>query len=91
MSHAAVAILTLAVQDSEALQKIWPQYFHGTDRDSRPLYIQHLGGIDTKELDRVFPLDRLKLALAISADCVLRERFPACSEKAGHPIQVGHH
>lgn len=52
------------------------------------MYIQHLGGIDTAELNRVFPLERLKLALAVSADCVLRERFPACSEKAGRPIQV---
>jgi len=69
---------------------VQPQYFHGVDSDGRPIYIQHLGGIDTSELNRVFPIERLKLALAVSADCVLRERFPACSEKAGRPIQVRH-
>lgn len=75
------------LSDSEELQKYWPQYYHGTDRQGRPLYVQAPGDMDTAGLLKVFPMQRLKIALALASECVVRVRLPAATAAASIHIE----
>lgn len=52
------------------------------------MYIERLGRLDVKELYAVTTQDRLLQRLVYEYGKSFRERLPACSKAAGHPVQT---
>ena len=57
-------------------------------QDGRPLYIERLGKVKAKDLRKVTTKERQLQNLVLEYERLLRERLPACSEAAGHPIDT---
>lgn len=65
------------------LFKFYPQYYHKTDKDGRPVYIEKLGGIDLQAMYQLTTPERMLMNLAVEYERVADPRLPACSRKAG--------
>ncbi|KAI5119615.1 hypothetical protein M0805_007879 [Coniferiporia weirii] len=68
--------------------KYYPQYYHKTDKEGRPLYVERLGNIDVTELRRVTTQERQVKQLIKEYEKSMNERLPACSKAAGHPVET---
>jgi len=65
------------------VQKYYPHYYHGTDKEGRPLYIARFGNVDLKALQNITTQGRILTNFVKEFETTLRCRFPACSAKAG--------
>ncbi|KAG5352308.1 hypothetical protein C0989_002910 [Termitomyces sp. Mn162] len=70
------------------VDKWYPQYYHKTDKDGRPIYIEVLGKLDIDELYKVTTQDRQIKRLVWEYEKSSKERFPACSKAFGHPVET---
>lgn len=61
----------------------YPQYYHKTDKDGRPLYIEQLGKIDLEKLRTITTDERMLENLVVEYEKLADPRLPACSRKAG--------
>ncbi|PNP81535.1 hypothetical protein FNYG_05049 [Fusarium nygamai] len=68
--------------------KYYTQFYHKTDKDGRPIYIETLGGIDLTAMYKITSADRMLLNLAVEYERVADPRLPACSRKAGHLLET---
>ncbi|KAL5614974.1 hypothetical protein BROUX41_005041 [Berkeleyomyces rouxiae] len=68
--------------------KFYPQYYHKTDKDGRPVYIEELGQIDVTAMYKVTTPERMLTNLAVEYERVADPRLPACSRKAGHLLET---
>ncbi|CAI4220029.1 unnamed protein product [Parascedosporium putredinis] len=68
--------------------KYYPQYYHKTDKDGRPLYIEKLGGIDLNAMYSITTSERLITNLAVEYERLADPRLPACSRKAGQLLET---
>jgi hypothetical protein len=68
--------------------KYYPQYYHKTDKDGRPVYIEKLGGIDLTKMHEITTDERMLMNLAVEYERVADPRLPACSRKAGHLLET---
>ncbi|TDZ34979.1 Sec14 cytosolic factor [Colletotrichum spinosum] len=68
--------------------KFYPQYYHKTDKDGRPLYIEQLGGIDLNAMYKITTAERMLTNLAVEYEKCADPRFPACSRKANHLVET---
>ncbi|KAL2268343.1 hypothetical protein VTJ83DRAFT_3189 [Remersonia thermophila] len=69
--------------EKEEVFKYYPQYYHKTDKDGRPVYIEQLGNIDLAAMYKITTPERMLTNLAIEYERVADPRLPACSRKAG--------
>ncbi|KAK4098689.1 hypothetical protein N658DRAFT_499144 [Parathielavia hyrcaniae] len=69
--------------EKEAVFQWYPQYYHKTDKDGRPVYIEQLGGIDLNAMYKITTAERMLTNLAVEYERVADPRLPACSRKAG--------
>ncbi|KAK1766483.1 sec14 cytosolic factor, partial [Phialemonium atrogriseum] len=69
--------------EKEEVFKYYPQYYHKTDKDGRPLYIEQLGSIDLTAMYSITTAERMLTNLAVEYERVADPRLPACSRKAG--------
>eukprot|EP01025_Chloroclados_australasicus_P002455 TRINITY_DN1055_c0_g1_i2.p1 TRINITY_DN1055_c0_g1~~TRINITY_DN1055_c0_g1_i2.p1 ORF type:complete len:492 (-),score=36.16 TRINITY_DN1055_c0_g1_i2:370-1845(-) len=65
---------------------VYPQGYHKTDKQGRPIYIQHLGCIDLKKITQVTTVDRMIRFHVQEWERCIKTIFPACSRKAGRRI-----
>eukprot|EP01024_Parvocaulis_polyphysoides_P001152 TRINITY_DN10320_c0_g1_i1.p1 TRINITY_DN10320_c0_g1~~TRINITY_DN10320_c0_g1_i1.p1 ORF type:complete len:486 (+),score=63.15 TRINITY_DN10320_c0_g1_i1:80-1537(+) len=65
---------------------VYPQGYHKTDKQGRPIYIQHLGSIDLKKITQVTTKERMTRFHVQEWERCLKTIFPACTQKAGHRI-----
>lgn len=75
-------------KEREVVNRYYPQYYHKTDKDGRPLYIQRLGQLDIKALYAATTTDRQLQRLVLEYEKSLTERLPACSSSVGHPVET---
>jgi hypothetical protein len=61
----------------------YPQYYHKTDKDGRPVYIEQLGKIDLTALAKITSDDRMLQNLVVEYEKLTDPRLPACSRKSG--------
>jgi len=74
--------------ERKEVDKYYPQYYHKTDKDGRPVYIERLGKLDVKALYAVTTQDRLLRRLVYEYEKFLTERLPAVSAVVGHPVET---
>ncbi|RBR05022.1 uncharacterized protein FIESC28_11424 [Fusarium coffeatum] len=68
--------------------KYYTQFYHKTDKDGRPIYIETLGGIDLNAMYKITTAERMLTNLAVEYERVADPRLPACSRKAGHLLET---
>ncbi|KUI61695.1 Sec14 cytosolic factor [Cytospora mali] len=74
--------------EKEQIFKYYPQYYHKTDKDGRPVYIEQLGNVDIAAINKITTSDRMLTNLAVEYERVADPRLPACSRKAGHLLET---
>ncbi|KAK4224566.1 putative sec14 cytosolic factor protein [Podospora fimiseda] len=74
--------------EKEEIFKYYPQYYHKTDKDGRPVYIEQLGGIDLSAMYKITTADRMLTNLAVEYERLADPRLPACSRKAGTLLET---
>ncbi|KAF8324063.1 hypothetical protein DL93DRAFT_91013 [Clavulina sp. PMI_390] len=74
--------------EREAVAEIYPQYYHKTDKDGRPIYIEKLGEVTMEKLAKVTTEERLLKFLVSEYERCSNERFPACSIARGQHIET---
>ncbi|KAE8392194.1 CRAL-TRIO domain-containing protein [Aspergillus alliaceus] len=68
--------------------KYYRQFYHKTDKDGRPLYVETLGGIDLTAMYKITTSERMLTNLAVEYERVADPRLPACSRKAGSLVET---
>ncbi|KAH8149993.1 uncharacterized protein LAJ45_06146 [Morchella importuna] len=66
----------------------YPQYYHKTDKDGRPVYIEQLGKIDLTAMYKITSMDRMLKNLVIEYEKLANPRLPACSRKSGKLLET---
>ncbi|KAH8819648.1 putative Sec14 cytosolic factor [Xylogone sp. PMI_703] len=66
----------------------YPQYYHKTDKDGRPVYIEQLGKIDLNAMYKITTGERMLQNLAVEYEKLADPRLPACSRKAGYLLET---
>lgn len=64
------------------------RFYHKTDIDGRPIYIEQLGKLDLTELYKVTTPERQIQSLVVEYEKFQRDRLPICSELSGHLIET---
>lgn len=71
------------------VSKRYKQFYHKTDKDGRPVYIEQLGGIDLAALKAEGITEhKMLLNLAVEYEKMADPRLPACSRKAGQLLET---
>ncbi|ORY21908.1 CRAL-TRIO domain-containing protein [Naematelia encephala] len=70
------------------VNKYYPQFYHRTDRDGRPVYVEQLGYLDMNKIASLTTQDRQIRHLVHEYERFLKDRLPACSEKQGEIIET---
>ncbi|CUA70373.1 Sec14 cytosolic factor [Rhizoctonia solani] len=70
------------------VDEYYPQFYHKTDKDGRPVYVERLGKVDLKALGAITTQDRQLKNLVLEYERFLHERLPACSDAAGKPVET---
>lgn len=68
--------------------KYYPQYYHKTDKDGRPVYIEQLGKIDLTAMRKITTDERMLSNLVCEYEKMADPRLPACSRKSGHLLET---
>ncbi|KAF2743669.1 putative phosphatidylinositol transporter [Sporormia fimetaria CBS 119925] len=66
----------------------YPQYYHKTDKDGRPVYIEKLGKVDLTALGKITSQERMIQNLVCEYEKMADPRLPACSRKAGYLLET---
>ncbi|GJE83938.1 sec14 cytosolic factor [Phanerochaete sordida] len=75
-------------EEKAEVDKYYPQFYHKTDKDGRPIYIEKLGKLDIKKLYAITTVERQLKRLVWEYERCLTDRFPACSRAVGHPVET---
>ncbi|CAK7201885.1 cytosolic factor, phosphatidylinositol/phosphatidylcholine transfer protein [Sporothrix eucalyptigena] len=81
-------VATWEYPEKEKIFEYYPQYYHKTDRDGRPVYIEALGNIDLTAMYKITTAERMLTNLAVEYERLADPRLPACSRKAGHLLET---
>jgi len=75
-------------KEKAEVNKYYPQFYHKTDRDGRPIYIEQLGKLDIPALYSCTTPERQLQRLVHEYERSLLHRLPACSRDSGHPVET---
>ncbi|PLW45537.1 hypothetical protein PCANC_10146 [Puccinia coronata f. sp. avenae] len=70
---------TFEYPEKKEVDAIYPQFYHKTDQEGRPLYIEQLGKLDLTKLYKVTTQERQLQRLVVEYERFLRDRLPVCS------------
>ncbi|KAM3163479.1 SEC14 cytosolic factor [Lachancea thermotolerans] len=68
--------------------KYYPQYYHKTDKEGRPLYFEELGSVNLTEMYKITNQERMLRNLVWEYESFVRYRLPACSRQAGYLVET---
>ncbi|ROT35816.1 hypothetical protein SODALDRAFT_328210 [Sodiomyces alkalinus F11] len=74
--------------EKDKMAQYYPQYYHKTDKDGRPIYVEKLGAINLTEMRKITTDERMLGNLAVEYEKCADPRFPACSRKFGHVVET---
>lgn len=66
----------------------YPQYYHKTDKEGRPVYIEQLGKVDLDAMRKITTDERMLENLVVEYEKLSDPRLPACSRKAGSLLET---
>jgi hypothetical protein len=66
----------------------YPQFYHKTDKEGRPIYIEQLGKLDTSKLAALTNQDRQLHHLVDEYEKFLGSRLPATSKVTGGLVET---
>ncbi|CDK29938.1 unnamed protein product [Kuraishia capsulata CBS 1993] len=75
-------------QEKPLVAKYYPQYYHKTDIDGRPVYVEELGSVNINKMYEITTQDRMLRNLVWEYESFVKYRLPACSRKAGFLIET---
>lgn len=64
--------------------KYYPQYYHKTDIDGRPVYFEELGSVNLTEMYKITTQERMIKNLTWEYEAFCKYRLPACSRYSGY-------
>ncbi|CUM68339.1 uncharacterized protein PRCAT00006061001 [Priceomyces carsonii] len=68
--------------------KLYPQYYHETDNDGRPVYYEELGAVNLSQMLKITTQERMLKNLVWEYEAFTRNRLPACSRKIGYLVET---
>lgn len=68
--------------------KMYPQYYHKTDKDGRPVYFEELGKVYLPDMLKITTQERMLQNLVWEYELFTTYRLPACSRKEKHLIET---
>jgi hypothetical protein len=75
-------------KEKPQISKFYPQYYHKTDKDGRPVYIEQLGAIDLKKMYEISTHERMLQNLVVEYEKFTDNRLPACSRMKGELVET---
>lgn len=66
----------------------YPQYYHKTDKDGRPIYVEQLGSVKIHEMYQITTQERMLKNLVWEYEAFTHYRLPACSRLQGHLVET---
>lgn len=79
---------TFEYPEKKEVDAIYPQFYHKTDKDGRPIYIEQLGKLDLTKLYKVTTPERQLQRLVVEYEKFLRDRLPVCSVQQGKLVET---
>ncbi|WPH04303.1 putative phosphatidylinositol transporter [Acrodontium crateriforme] len=76
-------VRTFDYKEKPEMFKYYPQYYHKTDKDGRPVYIEQLGNVDIEAMRKITTDQRMLQNLVVEYEKLADPRLPAASRKAG--------
>lgn len=86
--HVDDLIKNFDYKEKPLISQYYPQYYHKTDKDGRPVYIEQLGKIDLHKMLEITTMERMLQALVVEYEKFALYRLPACSRKKGKLIET---
>ncbi|WRT66105.1 uncharacterized protein IL334_003058 [Kwoniella shivajii] len=74
--------------EQREVDKYYPQFYHKTDKEGRPIYVEQLGKLDINKLYAITTQDRQLKHLVSEYEKFLGPRCKACTEQSGHLVQT---
>lgn len=68
--------------------KMYPQYYHKTDIDGRPVYFEELGKVYLPDMLKITTQERMLQNLVWEYESFTQNRLPACSRKQGCLVET---
>uniref|UniRef100_A0A060SX04 ARAD1A00946p n=1 Tax=Blastobotrys adeninivorans TaxID=409370 RepID=A0A060SX04_BLAAD len=75
------------VEKSKVAQ-YYPQYYHKTDKDGRPVYFEELGKVKINEMYKITTQERMLRNLVWEYESFVNHRLPACSRQKGELVET---
>ena len=79
---------TFEYTEKPQVMAYYPQYYHKTDKEGRPVYIEQLGKVDLAAMRKVTTDERMLQNLVVEYEKVADPRLPACSRKSGQLLET---
>ncbi|ANB11140.1 phosphatidylinositol/phosphatidylcholine transfer protein SEC14 [Sugiyamaella lignohabitans] len=75
-------------EEKPQVAKYYPQYYHKTDKDGRPVYIEQLGAVKISEMYKITSQERMLKNLVWEYEAFVRYRLPATSRQRGYLVET---
>ncbi|TKA22360.1 Sec14 cytosolic factor [Salinomyces thailandicus] len=81
-------VRTFDYKEKPQVFKYYPQYYHKTDKEGRPVYVEQLGKVDLEALRKITTDERMLQNLVCEYEKLADPRLPAASRKAGNLLET---